>query len=113
MSQQFFLGDRVRINKLSPMQSHFNQQCEAIVIASYAEQHGSGNTHDFTLFILPNRGESSWYHGEDLTLIEPDRLDLLPKSHIARRNLEAKQARDKDLVVWLKEGIKAKELVVD
>ena len=111
MSQQFFLGDRVRINKLSPMQRHFNQECEAIVMYSYAEQHGSGNTHDFSLFILPDRGESSWYHGKDLTLIEPDRLDMLPKSHIARKNSEAKQARDRDLVVWLKRGIIAKELV--
>ena len=111
MSQKFFLGDHVYINKLSPMQSHFNQQCEAIVIYSYAEQHGSSNTHDFSLFILPNRGQSSWYHADDLTLIEPDRLDLLPRSHIARRNSEAKQARDKDLLVWLKRGIKAKELV--
>ena len=111
MSQQFFLGDRVRINKLSPMQRHFNQECEAIVMYSYAEQHGSGNTHDFSLFILPDRGESSWYHGKDLTLIEPDRLDMLPKSHIARKNSEAKQARDRDLVVWLKLGIIAIELV--
>jgi len=116
MSQKFFLGDRVRIAKdLGASMSHFESDCEAIVMYSYAEQYdGSAkNVDKFSLYILPNRGETSWYYADQLTLIEPDRLDLLPKSHIARKNSEAKQARDKDLVVWLKQGIKEKELVVD
>ena len=79
---------------------------------SYAEQYGgSGKDVDqFSLYILPNRGESSWYYAHQLELIEPDRLDLLPKSHIARKNAEAKQARDRDLVVWLKQGALDKEI---
>jgi hypothetical protein len=116
MSQKFFLGDRVRIAQdLGPSMSHFEKDCEAIVMYSYAEQYdGTGKDVDqFSLYILPNRGEVSWYYANQLTLIEPDRLDLLPKSHIARRNSEAKQARDQALVSWLKQGIKAKELVVD
>ena len=113
MSQKFFLGDRVYINKLSPMQRHFSQECEAIVMYSYAESYGYGNEDQLGLYILPNRGESSWYYANDLTLIEPDRLDLLPKSHIARKNFDAKQARDRDLVVWLNQGAREKELVVD
>ena len=117
MSQKFFLGDRVRIAKdLGASMSHFQKDCEAIVMYSYAEQYDSSsakNADQFSLYILPNRGETSWYYANQLELIEPDRLDLLPKSHIARKNLEAKQARDQDLVVWLKQGIKEKELVVD
>jgi hypothetical protein len=112
MSQKFFLGDRVRIAKdLGPMMRHFEKDCEAIVMYSYAEQYGSGSIDQLSLYILPNRGESSWYYANQLELIEPDRLDLLPKSHIARNNSEAKQARDRDLVVWLKQGVKEKELV--
>ena len=98
MSQKFFLGDRVRIAKdLGTSMSHFEKDCEAIVMYSYAEQYDSSskkNLDQFSLYILPNRGESSWYYADQLELIEPDRLDLLPKSHIARKNFEAKKERD-------------------
>ena len=116
MAQKFFKGDRVRIARdLGPMMSHFEKDCEAIVMYSYAEQYGGSgkDAEQFSLYILPNRGETSWYYANQLELIEPDRLDLLPKSHIDRKNWEAKQARDRDLAVWLKQGIKDKELVVD
>jgi hypothetical protein len=98
MAQKFFLGDRVRIAKdLGSSMSHFESDCEAIVMYSYAEQYDSSskrNLDQFSLYILPNRGESSWYYANQLTLIEPDRLDLLPKSHIIRKNFEAKRERD-------------------
>lgn len=97
MSQKFFLGDRVRIAKdLGLSMDHFEKDCEAIVMYSYAEKYsGSGKAHDqFGLFILPDRGETAWYYAHQLELIEPDRLDLLPKSHIARKNSEAKRERD-------------------
>ena len=115
MSQKFFFGDHVRIAKdLGSSMSHFESDCEAIVMYSYAEQydgHSKKNLDQFSLYILPNRGESSWYYADQLELIEPDRLDLLPKNNIHRKNLEAKQARDRDLGVWLKQGIK--ELALD
>ena len=112
MSQQFFLGDRVRIaKKLGASMAHFESDREAIVMYSYAEQYGGRDVDQFSLYILPDRGEVSWYYANQLTLIEPDRLDMLPKSHIARRNYEAKVARDKDLVNWLKKGIAQKELL--
>lgn len=83
ISQKFFLGDRVRIAKdLGSSMSHFESDCEAIVMYSYAEQYdGSSkkNFDQFSLYILPNRGKVSWYYADQLELIEPDRLDLLPK----------------------------------
>ena len=116
MTQKFFLGDRVCIAKdLGASMSHFESDCEAIVMYSYAEQYDDNssrkNLDQFGLYILPNRGESSWYYADQLTLLEPDRIDMLPKRHIIRKNFEAKQARDKDLVTWLKKGIAQKDLV--
>jgi hypothetical protein len=112
MSQKFFLGDRVRIAKdLGPSMDHFEKDCEAIVMYSYAEQYDGRDVDKFSLHILPNRGESSWYYADQLTLIEPNRLDLLPKNNIHRKNSEAKQARDRDLPGWLIQGRKDQELL--
>ena len=78
--------------------SHFAGNCKAVVIATYAEQHGrSGPDSDkeYTLFILKrgDRGEVSWYHENQLTLIEPDRFDLLPTGNVHRKAWEAKLLR--------------------
>jgi hypothetical protein len=104
--QKFFLGDRVRIAAdLGPTMSHFDKDCEAIVWYSYAEQYGgSGKDLDrFSLFILPNGGSASWYYADQLTLIEPNRLDMLPKNNIVRKNYEAKWRRDASWISGLSE----------
>lgn len=97
MTQKFFKGDLVYINKLPKHSSHFRQECNAIVIASYAEQfnHSPQATNEFTLYVLSDLypSECSWYNEENLTLIQPDRFDLLPTNHLARINYEAKKAR--------------------
>lgn len=96
MTQKFFRGDLVRIaDDLGPSMSHFESGVDAVVIASYAEQYGgnaSGET-KFTLYILPNIGEVSWYNEEQLTLISEDGWKKLPSNHIVRRNAGAKMAR--------------------
>lgn len=84
---------------MSRSMSHFAGDCKAIVIATYAEQygHGGGDIHrQYTLHILKrgHNGQSSWYAEDQLTLIEPDRFDLLPKSDIHRKVWEAKKARE-------------------
>jgi hypothetical protein len=104
--QKFFLGDRVRIAAdLGSTMSHFDKDCEAIVMYSYAEQYGGSNKDldRFSLFILPNGGSASWYYADQLTLIEPDRLDMLPKNHIVRKNYEAKWRRDASWISGLSE----------
>jgi hypothetical protein len=104
--QKFFLGDRVRIAAdLGSTMSHFDKDCEAIVMYSYAEQYG-GSAKDldrFNLYILPNGGSASWYYADQLTLIEPDRLDMLPKNNIVRKNYEAKWRRDASWISGLSE----------
>jgi hypothetical protein len=75
--QKFHHGDLVHIAKdLGFMMKHFTSDVDAIVIASYADQFGGGNTKDYTLHIK-GRGRSSWYHEHQLTLLERGRQDLL------------------------------------
>ena len=75
--QKFHKGDLVRVAKdLGPSMRHFTADCDAIVIGSYADQYRHGSNNSFTLF-LKDRGVASWYDGEQLTLIESGRIDLL------------------------------------
>lgn len=98
MTQKFFKGDLVKIDDdLGHSMAHFPKRCEAVVIGTYAEQYGGGrdNNKKYTLHILkPNHGESSWYREDQLTLIESNRFDKLPKSSVHRKTWDAQQERD-------------------
>lgn len=96
MAQKFFKGDLVQVGEMPEYMSHFMGNCKAIVIHTYNEVHGGGARFDkqYCLHLLPRGGESSWYEESQLTLIEPDRLDLLPKGNVHRKAYEAKQQRD-------------------
>ena len=75
--QKFQKGDWVRVAKdLGPSMSHFTADCEAIVIGSYADQFGGSNGNSYTLH-PKGRGQSSWYYGNQLKLIESGCLDKL------------------------------------
>lgn len=77
--QKFKKGDLVKIAKdLGSSMSHFTNDCEAIVMGSYADKFGGPDTKSYTLF-LENGGECAWYEEHQLTLIESDRMDLLDK----------------------------------
>ena len=97
MTQKFFKGDLVQIGNMPAHRHHFDGNCKAIVIATYTEQHGKTENSDkkYTLFILTKSGgnDVSWYYEDELTLILPDRFDLLPASNIHRKVWEAKNAR--------------------
>jgi hypothetical protein len=94
--QKFFRGDLVQIaDDLGAFMRHFDKGCQAIVMGTYAELCSDDNDVDsYQLYILPNRGECSWYYTRQLTLIEPNRYDLLPKNNRTRLNWEAQQERD-------------------
>ena len=101
MTQKFFKGDLVQVGEMPIYMSHFDGNCKAIVLYTYEEQYGrSGAQSDkeYSLFILKkgDQGEVSWYHENQLTLIEPERFDLLPKSNVHRKVWEAKTARAND-----------------
>jgi hypothetical protein len=94
MTQKFFNGDLVQIGEMPECMRHFKGNCKAIVLYTFAEQYGGGARQEkqYCLYI-PRKGDVAWYMENQLTLIEPDRFDLLPKNHINRRVWEAKKAR--------------------
>lgn len=100
MAQKFFLGDLVMLGGRECPWHDAGCKCgeprKAIVIHSYAEQYGDSpnGTEEFSLFLFDENQEISWFNAKDMTLIEPDRLDLLPIKSIHRRNYEAKKDRD-------------------
>lgn len=77
--QKFTKGDLVRVAEdLGEDMSHFENDCNAIVIGSYAEQYGGNDYTSYTIYI-ENHGKTSWYDENQLVLIEKNRLDLLQK----------------------------------
>ena len=97
MTQKFFKGDLVQIGDMPPMMRHFESNCRAIVLYTYAEKYGRSGANsdkDYSLFLLENGGAVSWYHEDQLTLIAPDKFDLLPEGNVHRAVWEAKQQRE-------------------
>ena len=75
--QKFHKGDLVHIAKdLGPSMSHFESDIDAIVISSYNDKYGNGDTKSYTLH-LKGFGKCSWYYEHQLTLIKYNCLDLL------------------------------------
>lgn len=98
MTQKFFKGDLVQVGKMQVYMSHFADNCKAIVLYTHAEQYGGTGRQEkqYALYILKrgDTGFNAWYDEDQLTLIEPDRFDLLPVSNIHRKVWEAKKKRD-------------------
>lgn len=76
--QKFKKGDLVRIaSDLGPSMFHFDANCDAIVIGSYADKYpdecildeDDEEHHEYTLY-LQGKGECSWYYEWQLTLIK-------------------------------------------
>jgi hypothetical protein len=77
MGKLFRNGDFVHVAKdLGPSMSHFEADCDAIVIGSYADQYGGKDRDSYTIHIK-GLGEVSWYYGHQLTLIKRGCLDKL------------------------------------
>lgn len=76
-TQKFQKDDLVRIDKdLGSSMSHFTNDCDAIVIYTYAERYWGDDIDNYCLH-LKGRGQVSWYCEHQLTLIEEGKLDLL------------------------------------
>ena len=97
MSQKFQKGDLVHVAKdLGSSMSHFTADIDAIVIGSYQDQFGGGNTKDYTLH-LKGHGQVSWYQESQLELLERNRGDLLANWE-AEQETERKQKSDIDWI---------------
>lgn len=97
MVQKYFKGDLVQLGDMPRSMSHFPANCQAVVMYTYKEKYGGSKREEqqYCLYILEkDQGETSWYDEDQLTLIDKDRFDLLPKGHTDRKVWEAKQQRD-------------------
>jgi hypothetical protein len=74
-AQTFNTGDWVMVAKGASLFSE--EEREAIVIGSYADQYGGASRNTYTLHVKGDSGASSWYDEPYLTLIEHDRTDKL------------------------------------
>ena len=80
-TQRFNKGDLVQVAKnLGSSMSHFTSDCRAIVIGSYTDQFGGGEGENpsYSLYI-EGKGRVSWYHENQLTMIESGQHELLEK----------------------------------
>lgn len=66
--QKFPIGSRVWIGKMPPYMSHFEGECEATVLHTYAHAFGGDNVEDYCLDV-DGHGEISWYEENQLTEI--------------------------------------------
>ncbi len=97
MTQQFQKGDLVHVAKdLGQSMNHFANDIDAIVIGSYNDQYGGGDTRSYTLH-LKGQGQCSWYDEHQLELIERNRDDLLAAWQ-AEKEAEDKQKADIDWI---------------
>lgn len=69
---------------------------DAIVLGSYADLYGGNDTEQYSLY-LEGIGECAWFYGDQLTLVEIDRLDLLEKW----RNKEEKDKKIHSDLDWI------------
>ena len=97
--QKFVKGDLVRVAKdLGGSMSHFKKDCDAIVMYSYNDKYGGGEsqTKEYCLHIK-GHGETSWYYENQLTLIGHNRLDML-KQWEDEQEIERKEKADIDWI---------------
>jgi hypothetical protein len=81
--QTFQRGDLVHVAKdLGQSMSHFRCNCDAVVVASYADLYVDSAPKDSRYrriyqLQMKNGNRSAWYFEDQLTLVEKNRLDLL------------------------------------
>ena len=69
--QKFRRGNLVLIaDDLGPSMGHFRAGCKAIVMGSYNDQYGGGNTDSYTVMFMDTGGQCSWYYEHQLTLLD-------------------------------------------
>lgn len=98
--QKFNKGDLVKVAKdLGQCMSHFTNDCEAIVMYSYNDKYGGGNTKSYGIYIK-GEGQTAWYEEPQLELIEAGRIDLLDKWEAEAK----KEAEEKSDIDWIFEN---------
>ena len=74
--QKFPNGSRVRIGKMPPYMSHFQGDCDATVLYTYAHAYGGCDVKSYCLDI-DGHGEVSWYEEWQLTAISGENAQII------------------------------------
>jgi hypothetical protein len=109
--QKFRRGDVVRIFKdLGPSMSHFESGVDAIVMGSYADQYGGDDARSYTLMLMPEGNEVSWYYEHQLTLVRHGGEELI-KQTTADRELREILYSDLDWIIENWKRLKAEKSI--
>lgn len=106
MKQKFVHGDEVRVDrKLSSTMGHFRAGGNALVVGSYSDQYGehSGDEPGYTLFLLPEGDEVSWYPQSSLTLVKRHKDGPMRLRKLKEERADADYAQD--VIDMAKEGL--------
>lgn len=108
--QKFKRGNLVRINEeLDSSMSHFPCGRDAIIIGSYADKCGGGNTGSYTLMFPDTGGQVSWYREDQLTLIDEGGEHLIEEAKMVSDRIY----KEKTDIAFLASGIDSGELSSD
>jgi hypothetical protein len=78
LKQKFRRGNLVHIKK-GTCPAYFEQGRDAIIIGSYDDLYGGGNIFEYTV-MFEEGGESAWYHGNSLILIDEGGENLIEQA---------------------------------
>ncbi len=87
--QKFKRGDVVHIAAdLGQSMSHFKKDKDVVIIGSYADQFGGGNTGSYSVLFIDDGNEVSWYGEHQLTFLRYGGEELIAKVKEEREERE-------------------------
>lgn len=111
--QKFKRGNLVHIAKdLGSMMSHFDNDKNAIIVGSYADEYGGENTKDYTVMFLETGGSCSWYKEHQLTLIDEGGEHLFEEAKKNRKRISEQNTDINYIVSKLDKGDLSSESIL-
>ena len=111
--QKFKRGNLVHIAKnLGSMMSHFDNDKDAIVMGSYADQFGGTDTDSYTVMFVEDGNECSWYYESQLTLIDEGGEHLIEEANKAKERILKQDTDIKYIVSKLDDGNLSSESIL-
>lgn len=111
--QKFKRGNLVHIAKdLGSMMSHFDNDKDAIIVGSYADQYGGSNTESYTVMFVETGGECSWYEEHQLTLIDEGGEHLFEEAKKNRKRISEQNTDINYILSKLDEGSLSSESIL-
>lgn len=101
--QKFKRGDVVHIAKnLGPSMWHFENDCDAIIMASYRDLYGGDDINNWKVMFCDTGGECAWYYTNQLTFLRHGGEAEIEKVTFLREKREAtEQDIDWILANWI------------